>query len=120
MVNIGHHRELLERYWRHAVSAVAGDACVVGALQQESDFRPDQIIAIGKAAGPMTRGALQALKHEPNVLVVHKKDCDDGLLAASGTLRIIEAGHPTPDQHSIEAGTAIFEAVTSLGPDANC
>ena len=118
MVNIGHHRELLERYWRHAVSAVAGDACVVGALQQESDFRPDQIIAIGKAAGPMTRGALQALKHEPNVLVVHKKDCDDGLLAASGKIRIIEAGHPMPDQHSIEAGTAIFEAVTSLGPDA--
>ena len=118
MANTGHHRELLERYWQHAIASVAGDVCVAAALKQEADFRPDQVIAIGKAAGPMTRGALQSLKHEPYVLVVQKKDCDDGLLAASTNIRIIEAGHPTPDEHSIEAGEAILEAVTSLGPDA--
>jgi glycerate 2-kinase len=118
MANNAHQRERLERYWRQAAAAVAGDACVADALKQEPDFRPDQIIAIGKAAGPMTRGALQTLKHEPHVLVVQKKDCDDGLLAASANVRIIEAGHPTPDKHSIDAGAAILEAVTRLGPDA--
>jgi glycerate 2-kinase len=128
MANFSHQRELLERYWRQAVAAVAGDACVADALARESDFRPDQIIAIGKAAGPMTLGALHVLGHEPNayepnvyepnVLVIRKKHCDDGALTVSSNIRIIEAGHPRPDEHSIEAGAAILEAVNSLGPDA--
>ena len=45
--------------WQAAIDAVYGRQAVLNALVADSDFEPDLVIAVGKAASGMCQGALE-------------------------------------------------------------
>jgi hydroxypyruvate reductase len=69
-------------------------------------------IGIGKAAQPMTE-ALAAHFPLRDALVITKRATGDSRKG----LRILEAGHPVPDERSIAAGQAALEFAARLHPD---
>lgn len=75
---------------------------------------PDQIIAVGKAAGAMARAALDHFGAVPT-LVVTKDGHGEGLPEA---VHLIESAHPVPDQRSLIAGHALRETLAGMAPDS--
>ena len=96
--------------WRAGVAAVDGYAATKQALKAAPSGRPDQIIAVGKAAGAMTRAALDFFGPVP-ALVVTKDGHGDGL---APHVRLIEASHPVPDGRSLTGGQALRETVEGM------
>lgn len=96
--------------WRAGVAAVGGYAATSQALQQAPCDRPDRIVAVGKAAGAMTRAALDRFGDVP-ALVVTKDGHGDGLPAH---VQLIEAAHPVPDARSLHGGQAMRGAVAAM------
>jgi len=110
-------REDLQSIWRAAVSAVSGEEAVANAIRNDSKFEPNQIIAVGKAAVGMCRGALNSYG-DCKALVVTKYDhADDDILSCSN-VGVIESAHPIPDQNSLNAGQALLDCVINLGEDS--
>lgn len=73
------------------------------------------VVAIGKAAGAMTLGALDSLgARVVGGLVVTKPGHVPSALDSHGALRILESAHPQPDERSLAAGAAALEFVTAL------
>jgi glycerate-2-kinase len=52
-------QQKLRKIWDAAIAAVAGRQAVLNALDADSPFLPDLIIAVGKAASGMCSGALE-------------------------------------------------------------
>jgi len=98
--------------WRAGVAAVEGSAAVRAALAGTA--RPDLVLAVGKAAGAMARGALAGFPGIPTLVVT--KDGHGGDLP--GPVRVIEAAHPVPDARSLAAGAALRAAVAGMAPGA--
>lgn len=69
------------------------------------------VIALGKGAPRMARGALDALGRVDELLVVTSDDTD-----ALG-LPVVRAAHPLPDVRSVEAGRAALTLAASLGAE---
>ncbi len=117
------HRDALELIWRAGVFAVGGHNCVTEALQGKGGY--DGILAVGKAATPMLEAALAHAGYDTRSLLVTKyghvqtrhKFNQDKLeeYQRDGTLQIIEAGHPVPDENSLKAGLALEEFVGDMG-----
>ncbi len=83
------------------------DVDVERAVMASADGRsPDVIVAIGKAAPAMARGALRVVL-PPRRLVVVTADGTD----AHG-LDVLRAAHPFPDARSVAAAEAVLTAVT--------
>ncbi|MCB1340957.1 MAG: DUF4147 domain-containing protein [Pseudooceanicola sp.] len=95
--------------WRAGVAAVGGHAAVLEGL--ENAARPDRILAVGKAAGDMTRAAMERFPGVP-ALVVTKDGHGEGLPEGA---RLIESAHPVPDRRSLAGGRALREAVEGMG-----
>jgi glycerate 2-kinase len=120
------HRSALELIWRAGVERVSGHTAVINAIEKYKISKPDAIIAIGKAATPMIEAALSFAGYSTNSLLVtkhghvicHHKFNQDRIeeYQNDGTLRVIEAGHPLPDQNSINAGRELTGFVQSLAP----
>lgn len=73
------------------------------------------VIAVGKAACAMASGALAVRDPDPwDVLVVTKDGHADSCPSVG---RVLESGHPTPDQRSLAAGEEVLERVFGLGAD---
>jgi len=83
-----------------------------------SDHRPRgplHLIAVGKAAGAMTRGALDVLGADlKDGIVVSPVGCADPGTPATPRLRMIESAHPVPDWRSTSAGSALLDWITAL------
>jgi len=105
--------EIVTKIWTVGVDAVGGYSATMTALGQnrlgQNKLRPDQIIAVGKAAGAMARAALDHFGPVPT-LVVTKDGHGEGLPQA---VRLIESAHPVPDQRSLIAGQALRETVSA-------
>ena len=101
--------------WQAGVDAVGGYAATETALRDDTAANPDQIIAVGKAAGAMARAALDRYPGT-RTLVVTKDGHGDGL---PRHVRLIEAAHPVPDARSLTAGKALRDAVLSMQPGSN-
>lgn len=101
--------DIVTNLWKAGVDAVGGYSATKTALGQTNP-RPDQIIAVGKAAGAMARAALDQFGTVP-VLVVTK---DGHAKDLPKTVRVIESAHPVPDQRSLIAGQALRETVNSM------
>ncbi len=99
--------------WRAAVSSVSGEVAVKNAIENDRRFAPDQIIAVGKAAAGMCRGALEYFP-TCEALVVTKYAHTDAGLCSLANVTVIEAAHPVPDQNSLEAGSAMLECVKGM------
>ena len=75
---------------------------------------PVYVIALGKAACSMTRGALDVLKERiVNAYVVTKDGCEERLPWPCYT-----AGHPLPDERSLTAGDGLVAFIAALPQDA--
>ena len=100
--------------FRTALMAVGGRAATAAELTTRAlPTGPPRLIAIGKAAPAMLSGALDHLYHAG----IPPADCltitahghaPDGLPG-----RVIEAGHPLPDEGSLEAGRAVLEVLAA-------
>ncbi len=71
------------------------------------------LLGIGKAAEPMTRAAAGFFGDFSGGLVITKRL----LSPLDDKIRVMQAGHPIPDERSLAAGTAILEFVTTLHAD---
>lgn len=110
-------KQELQTIWQAAVSAVSGEQAVSHAIDADNIFQPDQIIAVGKAAVGMCRGALNHYR-DCNALVVTKYDHADEDILSRDNVRVIESSHPIPDQKSLDAGNAMLECVRNLPADS--
>ncbi len=84
---------------------------------------PALVIALGKAAGPMLTGYLQAARAEPvhAVLVrpVDSPSLPPGWIERLGPrLQEFEGGHPDPNAASLQAGAALLSAARRCAADA--
>ena len=103
--------------WQAAVSAVSGEQSVERAIINDTEFKPDQIIAVGKAAVGMCRGALNRYP-DCKALVVTKYDHADEDILGRANVQVIESAHPIPDQQSLDAGNAMLDCVGKLASDS--
>lgn len=72
------------------------------------------VVGAGKASGAMAAAVEETLDHRlPEGLVVVK----DGHLAPTRRLRLVEAGHPVPDERGAAAARQIHALVRGAGPD---
>lgn len=114
-VSARHGREILLDCFQAALDAVDGRRAVVRQLARERLEGDWQVLAIGKAAGSMTLGALEELGERlRQALVVTCPGHVPAELAGHGGLRVIESAHPRPDARSIVAGEAVAEFVAAL------
>ncbi|KAF0192162.1 MAG: hydroxypyruvate reductase [Gammaproteobacteria bacterium] len=96
-----------------------GRDCVRAALLDIAFDSPVLVVAIGKAASAMTLGALDVLGGQiERGLVVTKHGYVEPPVSSHQRLTIIEAGHPIPDEHSLEAGARLVEFIAGAPADA--
>ena len=109
---------------RLVAEAVArrGDALrvrsVSSSARREFVFVPDRVavLAAGKAAVPMARAAEAALGGRVEEALVIAPSYETGTGLPPGW-RLVRAGHPIPDEGSLEAGAAALSLAGKLGPD---
>ncbi|MBF0176213.1 MAG: DUF4147 domain-containing protein, partial [Magnetococcales bacterium] len=70
---------------------------------------PVKLVAIGKAAMAMTRGALNVLGEQIRAGLVITKSGHGGLFDANLPIRVWESAHPVPDASSLEAGALLLD-----------
>ena len=110
--------ELLADLYAAGVNAVSGEQAVIRALQQDEPFAADLIIAVGKAASSMCLGALHALPKPCPALVITKYEHVDTALSENAQVKVVESGHPIPDENSLLGGKQMLEAVKQLDADS--
>lgn len=101
------------------LAVVKGSSCVYESLLQHplamSSSKDVAVIAIGKAAASMCRGAIQAI--DPQIrrgLVITKIGYTEEF---DPRFEVLGAGHPLPDQTSLAAGQRLLKFIAGL--DAN-
>jgi len=112
-------RSLLLDTFRAALAAVNGRACVARTLAGSAPLAPVHAVAVGKAAAAMMLGALDVWGSAiQQGLVVTKHG--HGMLGDpfDERVQLIEAGHPLPDEGSLEAGRALLSFVNAAPADA--
>ncbi|HFC54177.1 MAG TPA: DUF4147 domain-containing protein [Gammaproteobacteria bacterium] len=106
-------RSLLEIY-AAALRAVRGRRVVRDYLRRNPVAGPLEMVALGKAAASMARGALDVLGEQiARALVITKYGhCDPEL-----PLECLQAGHPLPDENSLLAGERLLKFIGSAARD---
>ena len=98
-----------------AIRAVQPDAAVQRALTGFSCTGRVILIAIGKAAWSMANAAYQVLGGKiSSGAVITKYGHSQG---AIGSLQILEAGHPVPDENSVRAAQTALALTERLSPE---
>ncbi len=100
-----------------ALREVDGEAVVAGKLADWPGAEPVSLIAVGKAADAMARGAFRALGSRivDGLLVTKHGHLHDA--AGFSALQCYEADHPIPGLASLRAGQALLEYCRGLAPD---
>ncbi len=107
-------RQHLLEIFLAAVAAVNGRTCVAEHLRAHPPAGPVYLIALGKAACAMASGAHEALGDRiRDGFVVTKHGSAEPL-----PWPVIEAGHPMPDESSLEAGARLIRFAQSIPSDA--
>ncbi len=107
-------RHLLQIY-QAGIDRVDGERAVVRSLEPVDT--PVSVIAIGKAAQAMIRGAAAVLGEqlEGGIAISKPGHLDFDWLREHG-LEAVEGGHPLPDAGSLEAGRRLLEFLGALPP----
>ncbi|MDH3634655.1 MAG: DUF4147 domain-containing protein [Gammaproteobacteria bacterium] len=113
MTEKGTRRQAIIEIWQAAIDAVSGRQAVLNALDADPAFKPDLIMAVGKAASGMCVGALERFPG-CDALVVTKYDHADQSLRERASVEVIESGHPIPDQNSLLAGRTLLSRMRSM------
>lgn len=111
----------LTELFKAGVRAVQGEEAVVRSLIEQpllSD-EPVYLLAVGKAAGAMTQGAIDTLADLPmSGLLITKPNHTSSALQNASWLQVMESSHPVPDQASLEAGAAAVEFIQCIPNNA--
>lgn len=108
------HRHNLLSILQHALLAVNGRQCVADTLRKNPLQGPVVVLAIGKAAASMAQGAEDVLGEQiTDGLVITKHGHSGGC-----KLPCIEAGHPVPDEKSLQAGQALLDCLARSAKDS--
>lgn len=100
------HRDDLFALVGVALEQVDPERSVAIALTEERPNTPITVLALGKAAPAMTRGAAQALGSEfPSCIVV-----SDHIEEVPPGTELIVSSHPVPDRASLRAGEILLRA----------
>ncbi|SCZ79901.1 glycerate kinase type-2 family protein [Acidaminobacter hydrogenoformans] len=95
-----------------SIEAVLPEKAVRDALQAKSIDKEVSVIAIGKAAWRMANAAFQVLGDQIRQgLIITKYDHSQGPIP---NFKIIEAGHPIPDENSVTGASKALKMVSSL------
>jgi glycerate 2-kinase len=107
--------------YRAALEAVDARRCVRDDLQRRPPNGEWHVVAIGKAAGAMAQGAIDALgaRIAGGRVVVPRDHLPADFAGARYGIDVLTSSHPVPDARSLAAGEAVAEYVTSLPPDAS-
>jgi hydroxypyruvate reductase len=65
-------KQVLKTIWDAAIDAVSGQQAVENAIANDSPWQADLVIAVGKAAVGMCRGALNSVAGRCEAIVVTK------------------------------------------------
>jgi len=110
-------RQLLLSVFERALAAVNGRTRVRDALQGMPHAEPWHVVAIGKAASAMTLGALDVLGDRvERALAISKGEHFDSELLNHPSVLCVAAGHPIPDERSLEAGARLLDFVRNVPP----
>lgn len=111
-------RRQLLRIYAAALKAVDGTAAVCRRLAHAEVGTAVHVVAVGKAAAAMARGAAEALGERlAAALVITKHGYGDAGLR-DARVEVIEAGHPLPDVASLAAGDRLLRFIDTAVPDA--
>lgn len=102
-----------------ALAAVHGAACVERFLAVRRLTGTVHAVAIGKAAGAMLDGARGALgeRLQSALFITKPGHVTPGMEHRAG-VTVMEAGHPVPDERSLQAGQALLDFIAALPDDA--
>lgn len=112
-------RDTLLSLFDSAVTAVSGAEATRRGLQS---YTADAVylVAVGKAAGAMTSGAMESLGDRlVRGLVISKYDHIDAKLNSIDALTCIESAHPVPDDNSLLAGESLMRFLRDVPATAN-
>lgn len=103
-------RRLLLQSYQAALAAVDGRRCVARRLSGARDLPAEvSVVAVGKAAAAMARGAAEGLGARlRRSLVITRHGYGAGVPPGA---ELLEAGHPEPDVASLRAGARLLEFV---------
>ncbi|WP_026186413.1 glycerate kinase type-2 family protein [Thioalkalivibrio thiocyanodenitrificans] len=104
--------------FRAALAAVDGETVVREALTDARRGSPVHVVALGKAAGTMIRGARSALGADlKRALAVSRPGHLDADLCADSRIRCLESDHPLPGARSLSAGRALLAFIEDTPGD---
>jgi hydroxypyruvate reductase len=108
-------RRLLLELFDAALRAVDGRAAVEQFLRTSAITGPVAVLAVGKAASAMTRGAHAALgRSVVETLVITKDGHGAPELDALPATTLLETAHPVPDARSLAAGAELERRLRTL------
>ncbi|MFT5896413.1 MAG: glycerate 2-kinase, partial [bacterium] len=108
----------MRKLFQAGVNAVSGYEATRRVLMEEE--LPDRVylVALGKAADSMARGALSVIDDRLVSGLVVTKHCHlSDELDTDTRLTCIESGHPVPDDASLQAGLELKKFVQSVPSD---
>ncbi len=110
-------RDVALAVWTEAVAAVHGERVAQAALRAETFEGPVDLVALGKAALPMARGAWRVLGTRiRRALVVTGEGYDTEVALPSARFRVLIGDHPLPGERSLAAGAALVDFVRAGPP----
>lgn len=108
-------RQLVYELFQAGLAAVQGQRCVADYLSHNPLQPPVFLIAAGKAACAMTRGAMTVPGVQiVNGLVITKTGHGDAQLQKDPRLHCIESGHPLPNNDSLLAGDTLCQFLDAV------
>ncbi|HXW10354.1 MAG TPA: DUF4147 domain-containing protein [Steroidobacteraceae bacterium] len=112
--------ELLIDCYRAALEAVDARRCVRDDLHRRRLAGEWHVVAIGKAAGAMTQGAIDALgsRVAGGRVVVPPDHLPTDFTGAQYGIEVLTSSHPIPDRRSLEAGESVAAYVSALPANA--
>ncbi len=113
-----HRAAMLRDILDAAIARVRGDSAVQEWLKAHPEAGGDHLIAIGKAASAMARGALQE-RDFVRGLVITKHDHLETDLEGAAHIDCLESDHPVPGSASLEAGQRLLEFLEKAPADAS-
>lgn len=114
MKNQQQHKHILSDLFSVALSSVNGANVVERQLNQTPIHEKVAVLGVGKAASAMMLGAKNTLSSQiHSALVITKAEHADLTL----NYPFIEAGHPIPNQNSLDAGKQLIEFIQNIPED---
>ncbi|WP_417667706.1 glycerate kinase type-2 family protein [Roseibium sp.] len=120
MTNTRPHQELLRSMFDAAVAAALPANCLPEHLPHPGDGGRIVLLAAGKGAGAMLEVAEKHYREGVGLgkdRLIGLGVTRHGYGRPTGTIELVEAGHPVPDQAGIEASARCMELVADAGQD---